>query len=103
MSIRALKALVATMGVLLVAGVVVLVVAIALRLSPRPAPLPAAFTAPPLALPKGARIEAIGTGPDRIVVAVELPDGARQLIVLDLRSGRLVGTVPLHEGPETAR
>jgi hypothetical protein len=95
MNMRGLKILVAVMGMMLVAGVAVIVVAIAARLSHRPPA--AAFTAPPVALPKGAKVETVGAGPDRIVLDIVLADGARQLIVLDLQTGRLLGTIPLEE------
>jgi hypothetical protein len=95
--VRALKILVVAMGVLLVAGFVALVTTIAVRLSHR-APAPAvAFAAPPVMLPAGAKIERVSTGPDRIVVAIALPDGTKQLLVIDLQTGRLLGTIPLAE------
>jgi hypothetical protein len=34
------------------------------------------FTAPPIALPKGAKIEAMSIGPDRIVLNIVLADGS---------------------------
>jgi hypothetical protein len=95
MNLRSLKLLVAVMGVLLVAGVVVLAVAIATRLSHHAPPPASAFTAAPVALPRGAKIEAMSTGPDRIVLDIALGDGTRQLIVIDLQTGRLLGTIPL--------
>jgi hypothetical protein len=97
MNIRALKILVVAMGVLLVAGVVALVVAIGARLSHRPAPPVAAFTAPPVTLPHGAKIEAVGAGPNQIVLDLLLLDGTRQLITLDMATGRLIGTIPLRQ------
>ncbi len=94
---RGLKMLVTVMGVLLVGGVVALVVAIAGRLS-HPPPLPgAAFTAPPITLPHGAKIEMMSTGPDRIVLEIALADGSAELVVIDLASGRQLGLIPLHE------
>ncbi|MBV8779348.1 MAG: hypothetical protein JO258_19305 [Alphaproteobacteria bacterium] len=99
MNLRFLKILVAAMGALLVAGVAALAAAIAVRLSHR-APLPAvAFTAPPLSLPHGSTIEAMSTGPERIVLQVDLEDGSVELVVIDLASGRLIGTIPLKEAP----
>jgi hypothetical protein len=95
MNVRALKILVAVMGVLLAAGVMVLVVAIGMRLSHRTPPPVAAFTAPPVTLPNGAKIEAVGAGPDRIVLDLLLLDGTRQLIILDMATGRLIGAIPL--------
>jgi hypothetical protein len=96
---RGLKILVTVMGVLLVVGFAALVAAVAVRLSHRaPAPVPAiAFTAPPVTLPPGAHIERMSTGPDRIVLAIALPDGTKQFLVIDLQTGRLLGTIPLAE------
>ena len=100
MNLRLLKILVAVMGALLVAGVVVLAVAIAGRLTHRPPPPPgAAFTAPPITLPHGASIERMSTGPDRIVLEILRSDGSAGLVVIDLATGRLLGTIPLKEAP----
>ena len=96
---RKLKILVVVMGVMLVAGTATLVVAIAARLShPRPVATPTGAAAP-IGLPAGARIESIGVGGDRLVVAVLLPDGDRQLLVLDLANGRQLMLIPLSSGP----
>jgi len=96
--VRGLKILVVVMGVMLVAGITILVVAIAARVSQtRPAVMP--FAAPPLDLPAGARIETIGVGSDRLVVDIVLPDGNRQLLVIDLATGRRLGVIPLHAAP----
>jgi hypothetical protein len=85
------------MGMMLVAGFVALAAMIAARLSHR-APTPdAVFVASPVSLPKGAKIELMSTGPDRIVLNILLSNGARQLLVLDIRTGRLIGTIPLQE------
>jgi hypothetical protein len=102
---RALKILVVVMGVLLVGGFVTLVGVIAGRVAQRPgtptaAPTaaPAAgppFAAAPIELPAGARIETIAVGPDRIVVHLALPDGNRELVIIDLASGRRLGAIPL--------
>jgi hypothetical protein len=50
-------------------------------------------------IPKGARVEAMTTSPDRLVVDLLLPDGERRLIIIDLVSGARVGTVELHPAP----
>jgi hypothetical protein len=94
-----LKILVAVMGVMLVAGVVVLAAAIAARLANRQPPPGKAFTAPPVTLPQGASIERMSVGSERIVLEILLADRSAQLVVIDLASGRLVGIVPLREGP----
>lgn len=100
MNLRALKILVAAMGVLLIAGVATLVAVVAKRLSHRaPAAPTAAFTAPPVFLPRGSKIETMSTGADRVVLQVDLVDGTVELVVIDLASGRLVGTIPLREAP----
>jgi len=99
MSLHGLKILVTVMGAMLVAGIVVLVVAIGSRMAHR-APTPAiAFTAPPITLPHGAKIEMMSSGPDRIVLEIALADGSAELVVVDLATGRLLGIVPLREAP----
>jgi hypothetical protein len=97
MPLRALKILVVVMGVMLVAGFTVLVVVIAGRLS-RGGPATSGSSpvvAAPLDLPAGARIETIGVGTERLVLAVVLPDGARELVIVDIASGRRLGRIPL--------
>lgn len=98
---RALKILVGVMAVMILAGVALLVVAIADRLSHGgPAHRSAApFAAAPIALPAGARIEAMSTGANRLVVDVVLADGRRELLVIDLATGARLGTIPLQSGP----
>ena len=94
---RALKILVVVMGVMLVAGVATLIVVIALRLSqnaPARALLPPP-DAPPIELPSGARIESMSMASDRLVFAILLPDGNRQLVIIDLATGRRLGIIPL--------
>ena len=96
---RSLKILVVVMGVMLVGGLAALVAAVALRLSHRaPAP-PAAFTAPPIALPHGAKIETMAAGAERIVLQVDLLDGSVELVVIDAATGHLLGVIPLQESP----
>jgi hypothetical protein len=95
-----LKTLVVVMGVMLVAGVAILIVVIAGRVSQKPAPASAQpFAAAPIDIPAGSRIEAMSTGPDRVVLDVVLADGNRQLLVIDLATGRRIGTIPLRTAP----
>jgi hypothetical protein len=96
---RSLRTLVVVMGVMLVAGVAALVVAIGARLSHRVPTIPAAFGAPPIVLPHGSKIETMSTSTDRIVLQVDLVDGSVELIVIDLATGRELGTIPLREAP----
>jgi len=99
--VRTLKILVVVMGVMLVAGIVILIVTIAGRVSSnRAGPgISPPFAAPPIDLPQGARIEAMAVGPDRLVLDVVLADGTRQLLVLDLVTGRQLGMIPLRTAP----
>jgi hypothetical protein len=95
--LRALKISVVVMGVMLIAGVIVLIVTIVGRLSRGGST--AVFTGAPIELPAGARIEAMAAGPDRLVIDLLLADGTRQLLILDLATGRQLGTIPLRPAP----
>jgi hypothetical protein len=94
---RALKIAVIVMGVILVVGTVALIAAIATRAPHKPSE-PASraeYTAPPIDLPVGSRIEAMTAGPDRLVIDLLLADGTRQLLIIDLATGRRLGAIPL--------
>ena len=94
---RALKIAVIVMGIMLVLGTVALIAAIATRASHKTSE-PASrteYAAPPIDLPAGSRIEAMTAGPDRLVVDLLLADGTRQLLIIDLATGRRLGTIPL--------
>jgi hypothetical protein len=97
-AVRGLKILVIVMGMMLVAGVAILIVGIAARVS-QTRPEVAPFVAPQLDMPAGARIEAIGVGSDRVALNIVLPDGNRQLLIIDLVSGRRIGMIPLRSVP----
>lgn len=78
------------MGVLIVAGTVTLVVLLVQRAAGRgPASLPAMT----LDLPHGARMVSVAGAGERFAVLVEGPDGATRLLLIDPRSGRVVGEV----------
>ena len=97
---RALKILVVVMGVMILAGVATLVVVIAGRVSRGAAGTSSQpFAAAPIELPAGARIETMSTGSDRLVIDLVLPDGNRRLVIIDLATGRSLGTVPLLTAP----
>src|SRR3984893_14434973 len=98
---RALKILVVVMGVMLVVGFAALVVVIAGRVSRGGPVAPAApgVAAAPIDIPRGARIEAMTAGPDRLILALALPEGGRQLVVIDLVKGVRLGTIELHPVP----
>jgi hypothetical protein len=98
---RALKILVVVMGVLLVGGLATLIAVIGGRIS-RGGSAPAtarSFAAPAIDIPRDARIEAMTAGPDRLVLALALPEGRRQLVIIDLASGAPLGTIELRVAP----
>ena len=98
---RALKILVVVMGVMLVVGFAALVAVIAGRVSRGGPAVTAAhgFAAPPIDIPRGARIEAMTAAPDRLILALALPEGGGQLVVIDLAKGIRLGTIELHAVP----
>jgi Family of unknown function (DUF6476) len=84
---RAFKILVVVIGIMIVGGFAALVVIIIGRVShrgPAPAETPKAF-ARPIDIPRGARIEAMTAGGNRLVVGLELPDGPRLRIAGEFR------------------
>jgi hypothetical protein len=99
--VRTLKLLVVVMGVMLVVGIAVLIVTIAGRASRNSAGLATSspFAAPPIDLPQGAHIETMAVGPDRLIVDVVEADGARQLLIIELATGRRLGAIPLRTSP----
>jgi hypothetical protein len=98
---RALKIAVIVMGIMLVVGVVVLIGAIAARVPHKSSEAGAKpeFVAPPIDLPAGARIAAMTAAADRLVLDLLFADGTRQLLVLDLATGRKLGAIPLRTAP----
>lgn len=96
---QALKVLVVIMGLMILAGLTLLGAIIASRMVHRPPTTAAAgpaFSADPIDLPAGSRIATIKVGSDRLVLDIVLPDGNHQLLVIDLGTGRRLGTIPLH-------
>jgi Family of unknown function (DUF6476) len=97
---RGLKILVLVMGIMLVVGFAALMAVIAGRVSRGgPAPTAARAFAAAIDVPRGARIEAMTTGTDRLVLGLALPEGGRQLMVIDLATGARIGTIELHAAP----
>jgi len=95
---RALKILVVVMGVMLIGGFALLVAIVAGRL-PRGASVPRSFAATAIDIPRDARIEAMTAGADRLVLELVLPEGRRQLVVVDLGPGARLGTIELRAPP----
>jgi hypothetical protein len=93
---RALKTLVVVMGIMLIGGFAALVAVIAGRLSHYSPPRSFATA---IDIPPGARIEAMAAGVDRLVLDIILPEGGRQLLVIDLTTGARLGIVELRTIP----
>ena len=97
MPLRSLKILVAVMGVILVVGFAALVIVIATRVSHRNPVAAAArrVTRTAIDIPRGARVEAMTTATDHLIIDLVLPDGARQIVIIDLASGTRIGQIEL--------
>ena len=95
---RALKALVVAMGIMLVGGFAVLVAAVVGRISHESSPR-RFFSTTAIEIPREARVEAMATGSDRLVIELLLPEDRRQVIVIDLTTGVRLGTIELHAAP----
>jgi Family of unknown function (DUF6476) len=93
---RALKVAVVVMGIMLIVGFAVLVGVIVGRVSGKTAPRSFATI---IDIPRGARIEMIAVGADRIVLNMVLPDGGRQLLLIDAMTGIRLGAVELRTTP----
>jgi hypothetical protein len=95
---RALNILVVVMGVLIVIGFAALIAGIAGKLSrDRPgASVERPFAATAVDIPRGARIEAMTTAQNRLILELALPSGEYQLVVIDLATGDRLGTIALH-------
>ena len=96
-----LKVLVIVMGLLIVAGFVVVAAEIARRMStPNAARPPASggtFTER-IALPSGARVVSMNAVGDRLIVHVETQGGPAAAYIVDPRNGALLGTVEFPPG-----
>ncbi|MCH7544417.1 MAG: hypothetical protein IIB65_12365 [Proteobacteria bacterium] len=116
---QALKTLVIVLGVVIVAGIAVIGVTIYHRAtnpvnspvpdSPKPAakPAPKPATEPGfgpgfgrvvLELPPGSRVVEMTAEDDRLILRLRLADGGRQILILDMATGKRLGTFELKEG-----
>lgn len=103
---RALKILVAAMGVMLVLGVAVVIATIAYRAIHQSAPVavlaPAGgvrgFGSTTVKLPPGAKVAEMRSVGPRLVLRLDRPDGSEVLLVLDADTGTALGTIDLRPG-----
>lgn len=97
---QALKALVIFMGVLIVAGMALLVYGLMTRVSwdddeRSAAAPPASFGEAVSTLPEGGSIAGITIDNGRAVVDIRLPDGGAELRIYDLATGAPAGNIRL--------
>jgi flagellar basal body-associated protein FliL len=98
---RALKLLVVVLGVLIVIGLGGLVATVAGRMANKSAPAgasgaaPVAFGRSVILVPAGATLVSVEGAGDRLVARLELPGGEQQLVVIDLGTGKALGTLEL--------
>jgi len=90
MALVGLKVVVIAMGVLIVAGVGVLVVALTQRMSSASGPIASVL----LDEPAGTRIAGTAALPDRLVVQLQ-GGGPDRIVVVDTKAGRVLGRVGL--------
>lgn len=89
---RALKVLVVTMGVLILAAIVAIVIALSNRTSRSGAGKPWAQA---LALPAGAAIKDFRLDGERLVIRIGQPGRGDRLVILRLDTGAVIGTVTI--------
>ena len=93
---RALKILVVVMGIMLVVGFAALVAVIAGRVSRGGGqPISRVFADRAIDIPRGAHIEAMTTTPERLILALALPEGGREILIIDLATGARLGRIEL--------
>lgn len=110
---KALKALVIILGVMIVAGIAVIGVTIYHRAtnlvnSPVPGSTEPAvrtgfgpgFGRVALDLPPGSRVVEMTAEGDRLILRLRLADGGRQILILDMATGKRLGTFELRDGGE---
>ena len=93
---KALKALVAGMGILIVVGIALVGYALSRgKQQPHPASVAElqSFDAT-VAVPRGGKLEQVTTAGDRIVLRFSSPEGDK-LVMLDARTGQPAGTIAL--------
>ncbi len=100
---QALKALVIIMGVLIFAGMGLLVYGLMTKVdgekSDSPAPSTTPFGMVEHSLPPGAKIDGISIDGGRAIVDVRTPDGVAELRIFDLATGAQTGTIKLKAAP----
>jgi hypothetical protein len=94
-----LKVLVVVMGLLIVAGFIVIAAEMARRMSSASSgPAPTTVFSERITLPSGAQVVSVSSAGDRVAVHVRAVDGRSTVYIVDPRSGALLGTVDFPPG-----
>ena len=98
-SMRSLKILVVVMGVMLVAGLAVVIGTIINRASQRQPSAAAGFGHSSVVLPAGARVVEMREAGDRLILRLDRSNGSQTLLIIDLTTGAEIGTIDLEPKP----
>jgi hypothetical protein len=96
---RAIKITVIVMGVLIVAGLAVVLVTLAGRIMAGGEGGPQGFGEARVGIPPGARVVHSMADGGRLLVQLELATGGTRFLVIDAASGRLKGSIDLGPTP----
>jgi len=98
---QALKALVITLGILILIAFGFMVYGVATKFGKESEEVlvSGAFEETRVVIPVGARVLETSLGDGRIVVRVAKPDGGEALVLIDAESGKRAGLVHLDQGP----
>jgi hypothetical protein len=94
---QAVKAIVIGMGILIIAGVAILVYGLTNKFGAPASPKPseAAFGTIRATMPAGASVESVQLQDGNALVQLAMPDGGAQIMVFRLSDGRQTGTIEL--------
>lgn len=98
-STRALKAVVIILGVMIVAGAVVVAVELFRRAGTMSTAATGSYADVPVPLPPGARALGMAGDGDALSLLVEGRDGRQQVLTIDRRTGAVLGVLQLRPEP----
>ena len=98
-NVRLLKWAIYIMSALLVIGVIVVGVTIAKRAGNLSAGARAGFGELDVAIPAGASVSRIAIDADRMAIHVKPSDGSEEIVIVNIRRGRIEGRVKLTPQP----
>lgn len=101
MSVRFWKAVVISMGALIVVGLLVVAVTLIQRtgqLGDAPPP-PASDVVTPVAIPAGSELTGTAVSGNRLALTLRLADGSVRVVVVDVASGATLRAIDLQPAP----